>query len=199
MAIFEWFATFLLAAGIAASVFNFRKRGISIKIILIALCAAIPLISFGGLTISDYLLTVIGHLSITSMVLLIVAIYDSFGTRDLFHPRERDILFLLIVVGGLMVFPESFGFDQFNGYQMGFGSVLFAIGLMSLSLAFVMLRMYVAAAAIVLSVGAFDLHLLVSTNLWDYLLDPLLAIYACIVLVLLVGRRIFAKNAPSGV
>ena len=196
--IFEWLAIFLLAAGLAASVFNLRKRGPITKIVLVAFCAIVPLIPFCGLTVTEYFLTIVGRLSITSMVLLSVAVFDSFGRRDLFQKRERTLLLGLIVIGGLMVFPESFGFDQLNGYQLGFGSVIFAIGLMLLSLGFVLLRMYVAAAAIILSVGAFDLHLLVSSNLWDYLFDPLLAIYACVVLVWLVGRRIFAKRAASG-
>ncbi len=197
IAFFEWFGTFLLAAGLVEWVFKLRKRGLITKIVVVTLCAIVPLIPFGGLTVSEYVLTIVGHLSITTMVLLSVAVFYSFTSRDLLQNREMTLLLVLIVIGGLIVFPESFGFDQFNGYQMGFGSMVFAVGLLSLSLVFVLLRMYVAAAAIVLSVGAFDLHFLVSSNLWDYLLDPLLAIYACVILVRQIVRRTFAKKAAS--
>lgn len=192
--IFEWVGTFLLVAGITASIVGFRQRSLVLKIILIAVCAIVPLIPFGGLTIAEYVLTLVGHVSITSMVLLGVAVYRSFSARKIFDEQERVTLLVLVVVGGLIVFPESFGLDQFNGYQLGFGSIVFAIGLISLSLAFVLLRMFVAAAAIVLSVGAFELHFLLSNNLWDYLIDPLLEIYACLVLVLMVARRTFSKK-----
>lgn len=192
--IFEWVGTFLLVAGITASIVGFRQRSLVLKIILIAVCAIVPLIPFGGLTIAEYVLTLVGHVSITSMVLLGVAVYRSFSARKIFDEQERVTLLVLVVVGGLIVFPESFGLDQFNGYQLGFGSIVFAIGLISLSLAFVLLRMFVAAAAIVLSVGAFELHFLLSNNLWDYLIDPLLEIYAYLVLVLMVARRTFSKK-----
>lgn len=192
--IFEWLGTFLLVAGITASIVGFKQRSLVLRIILIAVCAIVPLIPFGGLTIAEYVLTLVGHVSITSMVLLGVAVYRSFSARKIFDEQERVTLLVLVVVGGLIVFPESFGLDQFNGYQLGFGSIVFAIGLISLSLAFVLLRMFVAAAAIVLSVGAFELHFLLSNNLWDYLIDPLLEIYACLVLVLMVARRTFSKK-----
>lgn len=193
----EWLGMFLLAAGLVASTPIFRKRRTITKILVIVICAVVPLIPIGGLTVAEYMLTIVGHLSVTSMVLLAMALYRSFNERQIFRDHERNLLLAFVVAGSLMVFPETFGFDQFNGYQLGFGSVAFSIGLMSISLAFVLLRMYVAAAAIVLGVAAFELQLAVSNNLWDYLIDPALAIYACAAIVWLIVRRIRPKPPVS--
>ena len=183
IAVFEWLGTFLALAAPTALVLRMRTRPIVFRSIFLFVCSVSPVIIYQGLMVSQYFYTVIGHMSISTMVLLAVVLLEHLSGKAFFHPNEQRFFFLSVVIGSALIFPQTFGIGPLNGYVLGFGSLPLTLALIVLTIAFVKFRMHVAACAVVLSVLAFDLHVLRSNNLWDYLLDPLLAIYATVTIL----------------
>jgi hypothetical protein len=92
--------------------------------------------------------------------------------------RSKYILLSIIALAALGLYPMALGIGSFDPYRLGYGNPWFLGGLLLLALAACFLRLPVVALAIALAVFAWGVGWYESTNLWDYLLDPVLAIYA---------------------
>ena len=156
IAVFEWLGTFLALAAPTALVLRMRTRPIVFRSIFLFVCSVSPVIIYQGLMVSQYFYTVIGHMSISTMVLLAVVLLEHLSGKAFFHPNEQRFFFLSVVIGSALIFPQTFGIGPLNGYVLGFGSLPLTLALIVLTIAFVKFRMHVAACAVVLSVLAFD-------------------------------------------
>ena len=87
----------------------------------------------------------------------------------------------MIAVAALGLYPMALGIGYSDPYRLGYGNPWFMGGLLLLSLA-CFRRLKVAALAIALAVLAWGVGWYESNNLWDYLLDPFLSIYAIVAL-----------------
>ncbi|MGL4767870.1 MAG: hypothetical protein ACRCV6_07310 [Formosimonas sp.] len=79
----------------------------------------------------------------------------------------------------LVFYPLALGLGRFDPYQLGFSPLILLAVLAVLTLCLLQRQYFFTAGLIVLAVVAWRLELKESVNLWDYLLDPLLAIVAC--------------------
>jgi hypothetical protein len=137
-----------------------------------ALLVAVPI---GNLTLAGYLRGALGDLSVMTLLLLARAL-----VRVLAPPAPCGAdgpLWLGIAVTAVVFYPTALGLTGWDPYALGYRprALLVVVG----GLALAALRGWPAVARLVaLSVIAFDLGLLESSNLWDYLLDPALALYA---------------------
>lgn len=199
IAIVGWLGVFLVLAVLASILFDLRKRRWPARSAVIAGSAILPLVPIFGLSISQYFLTIVGHLSITSMVLLGIALIGRLTDGSLLGRNERTMIYAAITAGSLLIFPATFGLVQFNGYQLGFGSITFTVGLAALALIFALSNRNIAFLSIAICVLGFELHLLESNNLWDYLFDPLLAIYSVTALIWRAGKALHEKRKPTEV
>jgi len=145
----------------------------------VAVLAWIPV---HGLPLLSYQRGWIGDLSITTTLLLVTALARRFvpGTRiavRLSGPERRGLLAVIAAVSGV-VYPMALGLTPFDPYRLGYGDPIVLVGLFVVA-AFFWARGWLGAA-LILAFGVFahSLELLESTNLWDYLIDPLLALYA---------------------
>jgi hypothetical protein len=149
---------------------------------------AVALVPIGGLSLAAYLRGGIGDLSMASLVLLLSALWRSIysmpgectGSYVLFARKQnRQVaLLLLLVILALALYPMSLGWGSFDPYRLGYGDPWLLSGLLALAIVSVMLRKYMIAMVIALAVLAWSVGWYESTNLWDYLLDPLVSIYA---------------------
>lgn len=147
---------------------------------VLLLCAIVVavLIPFGGLPLAAYVRGVTGDLSVTSLVLLsLVIIRPLFGWPAI-DTRTKTALLILIVVAAMGLYPMALGMGLFDPYRLGYGNPWLLGGLLLLALIACFRRLPVIALAIALAVFAWGVGWYESSNLWDYLLDPLLAIYA---------------------
>jgi hypothetical protein len=130
-----------------------------------------------GMPLSGYVRALSSDLSVGSMAALVCAIAlqlgASLGSRD-----EWRFVFRLVATGGVFLYPMVLGLGPFDPYTLGFAPTgLLALLGFTAGLAW-WRRYHVCLGAIVLSVLAYRLDLLESSNLWDYLLDPWLVLYA---------------------
>ena len=142
------------------------------------------------LPLAAYVRGVIGDLSVVLSLLL--------WSSVLLPSRSAPISFkLAIVLISLAFYPLALGLGMIDPYAWGYGSIglLVAVLLFALvcGLAGWMKGVWIIAIAII----AWAAHWHESANLWDYVLDPLLAIWAFIALITVLRSR-RRQKARSG-
>ena len=139
---------------------------------------ALMLIPFGGMPAAAYLRGMTGDLSITTLVLLSCAMLRPWCGCAAVQARNRLALLGLIALAALALYPMALGAGVYDSYQLGYGNLQFVVVLLLLALAawfrgYAMITLYIALATLAWAVGWYE-----SDNLWDYLVDPFVAIYA---------------------
>jgi hypothetical protein len=171
-----------------------------VRIVVVLAAATAALLPLGGLMVAGYLRAALGDLSIVSQALLAVAVVGYVNGRRYLAEKETKILMSVIVLAGAFLYPAALGLTYFDPYALGYGSPWFAGVLLILTLAAWHLRLEWLAALVVAAVLARLLNALESRNLWDYLIDPWLLLYALLWLVrwgLQRTWRAAPRSAPS--
>lgn len=142
------------------------------------------------LPLVGYVRGVTGDLSVVLTLLLWSAV--------MLPSRPIPTGFRVAVIGiTLMFYPLALGLGMFDPYVWGYGSLGFLIGVVLFALFCGLFGwtkgVWIFAIAIIAWAGNWH----ESTNLWDYLLDPLLALWAIItcIRILFIRRR---NKAQSG-
>lgn len=170
-------STVVLAATVTW-ISSMAQLGKAQRMLLTGAVIIVVLTPLGGLPVAAYLRGAIGDLSIPSLLLLLLSIAKVlFGWRQP-DAQSRMALQILIVLAAAGLYPLALGIGLFDPYRFGYGSPWFLGALLLLSLFAWFWRFYLAALSIALAVLAWSTDWYESTNLWDYLLDPLLAAYA---------------------
>jgi len=140
-----------------------------------AIVVAAPI---GPLPLAAYARGLFGDLSVTTNVLLVIGIFQHLSGRRLVERREETAICRLVAVTALVFYPLALGFGPFDPYRLGYGSPWFLTGLLLLALGAWAGRFHLISVCIALAVMAHAIAWNESTNLWDYLLDPLVSLYA---------------------
>jgi hypothetical protein len=165
-----------------------NKQGVALRLALLIAIAVILVIPFTGTRPVEALRATTGDFSITTLVLLITAAWRRIGDLPpLPWPQTRSTL-LLVLVAAVLLYPAGLGMGQWDPYRLGFGLGLPLFAALAV-VAALSLRHYLTAFAISAALLAFGLRLLESENLWDYLLDPWLTVYAIVKLAPRPGRK----------
>ncbi|MGA7594569.1 MAG: hypothetical protein WCA64_05165 [Gallionella sp.] len=137
---------------------------------------ALMLIPFGDLPFAAYVRGMTGDLSITTLLLLGCAMLRPW--MGCAADRQRLALLGVIALTALAFYPMALGAGAYDPYRLGYGSVQFVAVL----LLFALVAWLRGQALIVLSIALATLGWASgwyeSGNLWDYLIDPFVAIYA---------------------
>jgi hypothetical protein len=95
--------------------------------------------------------------------------------------RLSSVTPLIIALASILFYPFALGLTMFDPYSWGYGSIIFVVAVMMMALLFFFTKRSWEALTISLAVIAWSIHWHESTNLWDYLLDPFLAVWAIII------------------
>jgi hypothetical protein len=145
--------------------------------ILLALGFFIPL---GGSTLAQWLRSVVGDLSVLTLVIFADILCRRLWNLTLLDTRSRKSLLLVAGLLGVVFYPLALGYGPVDTYRVGYAPLMmvYMLGLTSVIVWIRHARMF--AVILLLPLLAYNLHLLESDNLWNYLLDPLLVIYALV-------------------
>ena len=144
--------------------------------VLQAAVFVLMVVPFGGMPAAAYLRGMTGDLSITTLVLLSCAMLSP--RKGCAADRQRQVLLSLVAPAALVFYPMALGAEAYDPYRLGYGTVQFVAVLLLLALAawlrgYAMIVLCIALAALGWASGWYE-----SGNLWDYLIDPFVAIYA---------------------
>jgi hypothetical protein len=136
------------------------------------------LFPLGGLPLAAYLRGMTGDLSITTLILSWYAMFRPWFVCVPVEPKYRLALLGLIALSSLVLYPMALGVGEHDPYRLGYGeplfiAVLFLFAIVAWLRGFLLISLCIASATFAWAVGWYE-----SGNLMDYLLDPLLAVYA---------------------
>lgn len=172
---------FLLIRGVM------RATGIPLRTsaaswILLGGCLFVPKISVGGLSLAQWLAGFSPGCSIPLLAVLAHGTLRALGGPSLFRPADLRSIWILGIGLGLILYPASMGWGNWDPYSEGWGrSWIFpTFGVLAAVLILAGFRSgYVFLAAIV----AWHLGALESKNYWDYVVDPQFFLLAMICLI----------------
>lgn len=186
----------LLASAIVLSLFQVGKYPAIVRWTALGISAGIGFFKIGDLRLIAYPGGVLGDLSITTQILLASVIVKQVLRIDILSARDRSSVFIAAAAGGLVLYPLSSGLTMLDVYSLGFESTALLIGLAVLAVMGWYLRPG-AAIVIPVSVIAFNFGWLTSTNVWDYLLDPMLTLFAWGWLLIVFTSRTLSTARPT--
>ena len=165
--------------------FSDKTFSFPVKWFMVAIVANIffwPLGLGMQLPLAAYVRAVTGDLSVVLTLLL--------WSSVLLPSRPVPIAFkLAIILVSLMFYPLALGLGMIDPYAWGYSSLGLFIGVLVFALVCGLAGWTKGVWIIALAVLAWAGHWHESTNLWDYVLDPLLAIWAVIALVNTMQRK----------
>jgi len=157
-------------------------------LILVLIAAFIVVIPVGGLPLARWMISFNANFSISLTAILFCKVTESsFGVK-LLDKKSLLTCWIFSLTAGVILYPMALGLGIFDPYQAGWGfSWLFVVVCGVTILLLIMKNRF--AVVLIAVILAYNLHLLESTNLWDYLVDPFMVLVSCIAL----GSRFLGK------
>ena len=142
------------------------RRGV----VLALITAVVAWLPVGGIPVAGYVRGAVGDLSMTTLVLL------GFGFVATVGRRERRALTALIAACAVLLYPMALGLGAFDPYRLGYAPRGLLLGLLVIAVVAWWRQLHVLLGCVLVAVAAHALSLCESTNLWDYVLDPWVAV-----------------------
>ena len=149
-----------------------RKVGVLAAAVL---ALSIPL---WGLSLAGLVRGITGDLSISTVMLLALALVRSLSSRVLVDEQNRSATLRAILIAAVLFYPLALGLGMFDPYRLGYGNLWFMLALLGLAAWSSLRYSTLLVLCIALAVAAWTVGWYESPNLWDYMLDPWLAVYA---------------------
>ncbi len=125
-----------------------------------------------------YVRGVTSDLSITLVTLAAWRVgHAALGWRDIARQEQMAVM-AVVSAAALFLYPLALGWSDWDAYRPGWGSWGMLLVLLVLCAVCWVRGLRVIPALVALALLAWSFGLMESTNLWDYLLDPWLSIFA---------------------
>ncbi len=170
----------LLSLAASATVIRLRRLPVRVRYAVMLAAALAVFVPIGDLSIAAWVRGVTGDLSAATLVLAGAACITQVTGRASIGRRDQQALCWLLVLAAAFLYPFALGWTPFDPYALGFGSVEFITALLLITLAAWGARLNLIVLVVVVAGLAFLGGAYESRNLWDYLIDPLVSVYALI-------------------
>lgn len=134
----------------------------------------------GGLNGVQWLRSLLGDLSMLTWLLLANILLQRWFGRSLLDVESRKMLLAGVLLVGAIFYPMALGLGQYDPYRLGYAPQMMALMLAIISVIAWLLRKPGLALGMLLPLFAFQSGWFESSNLWDYVLDPVIFIYALV-------------------
>lgn len=171
-------STLLFISTLASFLIPNKPVSISGRLAFLCLSIGFCLIPFWSLSIAYYVRGLIGDLSIPNLAVqsMTLAAFVS-GTSLLEKQQMRRFCFVLLPIA-IVFYPLSMGLGKYDPYALGYGSPILLAIVFFITLLAWFLSYWFIAISLSLSVFCYAIGWYESNNLWDYLIDPILVLYA---------------------
>lgn len=146
----------------------------------LALCAVslvIVLVPPAWIPLGRWIVGVNANFSIPLTAILFARVWENLTGGKLFDRRETLAAWLFGLAAGVVLYPMALGLGGFDPYVLGWEFSWLSVLVLAVTIALLYTRNRFGMVLVV-SVLAYDLGLLESPNLWDYLVDPFYAVAA---------------------
>lgn len=181
----------VLSAG-CLRLLNTTRLSLRWKKVLTLACFLVLWLPVGDaqLPILAYIRGISSDLSITLVVLACLGLRQRLSGRCVVYSREHTVVLAVVAVAALFLYPLALGWGDWDAYRPGWGAPGMWAGLLFVSLLAWVCGLRLLPTLVGLALLAWTAGMLESTNLWDYLMDPWLAVFAASYCV----RRGFKKT-----
>lgn len=131
-----------------------------------------------GVSLAGFVRGITGDLSVSTLLILALALVRSISGFVLVEESNRHSMLKAVAIAAVLFYPLVLGISMFDPYRLGYGSLWLMVALLGLAVWSSLRYSTFLALCIALAVAAWSGNWYESPNLWDYLLDPWLAIYA---------------------
>ncbi len=126
----------------------------------------------------QFLHGIFGEVSVLTLAFLIHCIGKRLLKRDLLSVSDRSLLLYGVAAVGIILYPTALGLSRWDLYRLGYQPV-FLLLLLSIGVLWGWFSGCRRASMLLLiAVITHNIGLMESDNLWDYLIDPFVTIYA---------------------
>jgi hypothetical protein len=169
-------AALIWGLGVLALVRGLRL-GLPWRSAVLLLTMALSLIPIGEISPATWLRGVTGDLSLPSLALLCMGAGALILGRPLIQREEKRWLAVIFGCAALFLYPCALGLTDWDPYALGYRPVALATALFLVILAATLFERYLVAVSLMAAMLAHRLQILESSNLWDYVIDPGIAVY----------------------
>ena len=149
--------------------------------LLTAATILLCLIPFSELPAAAYVRGMVGDLSVTTLVLMLIALLRPHCVLVANH--ELRHIYIVLAVAAVCLYPLALGVGMYDPYRLGYSNMLFIATVLLFAIAALLIRENLVALCLTLATLAWSLGWYESTNLWDYLIDPLVAVFGIVALL----------------
>jgi hypothetical protein len=180
----------LLIAALGTGMGTLFSRSRAWRAIAASILVGLSLVPVGTVSGLTFLYSVVGPLSLATIVGC--AVYIGSHLRLVPALARHDLLYMAVVVAvlGLVLYPASMGLLRWEPYRMGFHGIWLPTALIVIAAAAAAMRSIIVPLWIAASAAAWQSSLFDSTNLWDYVIDPVVWIASLVFLAVAAVRRI---------
>ncbi len=178
----------VIAMGVTALIGKFTDRAWLLLLgfpVLLSLC----LIPLDGISLSHWGRIITGDISVLTLVWFTwrvgTSLLPTVAMRARQNPTSNAELCIaaVIVSTALLLYPTALGLTRFDLYALGYYPVLLAPVLFALFAWCLWFGHLLPATLLAVAYSCWALGILESDNLWDYLIDPVVTIYALVLLL----------------
>ena len=153
------------------------------------LSALIVIIPLGGLPLARWLTSINANFCIPVTALVFSKVWENSSGMRLLDRKAFLSSCMFGLTTGLVLYPMALGLSRFDPYEFGWSfSWLFVLLMVATVILLSMKNRF--GVVLVACILAYDLQLLESPNLWDYLVDPFFALISGVVLAAQFIRKI---------
>jgi hypothetical protein len=174
--VFPWLLALLVIQCVAVKVGK-PPQGWGLTMILAIISGIVILVPVRGLPLARWLIGIDANFSFPLMAIVFNKVWEHASGSRLLDSEASMVSWVFGITAGIALYPMALGLGGFDPYALGWGfSWLFAsMGILTIALLLIRNRF---AAVLMACILGYDLNLLESQNLWDYLVDPFFALFS---------------------
>lgn len=123
-------------------------------------------------------------MSIPFFGLVAIVICEKIFKRKIFSPCDWNVMWIFGTIASLVLYPSALGLTHIDTYTWGWASSSLngVVAAVALSALFLLWKKNRFGIVLLLALTAFACSLKISTNFWDYLIDPVYAVISIVML-----------------
>lgn len=168
-------------------------RGCRPTLILFLVSVIITAVPFRGLSLARWVFSINGNFCIPLTAMLFSKVFENASGIKLLDRKAALSGWIFGLVAGILLYPMALGLGRFDPYEFGWSFSLLFVILIVITLLMILMKnsFSVVLAACILS---YDINVLESHNLWDYIVDPVFMIISGICLTNLLIKQMSKKQ-----